>query len=472
MRRSRRSTIRIGVADLAALTLREARDLIAARELSATELTELTFRRIAETEPVVHAYVCLDEERAMARAAEIDQGGATGSLLGVPFGVKDILETGGLATEGGSRLLAGNVPERDAETVRRLRSAGAICIGKHVTHEFACGQDDLPTRNPFDLARYPGGSSAGGGVSVQVGSSLLALGTDAGGSVRKPACVTATVGMKATHGRVSGAGTIPQASSFSLDHVGTFTRTVEDAAIALNVLAGYDPRDPRSIDVAVPSYTDGVGDGISGLRIGVAPATFRADDMQPEVVSLFEAALSTLEAAGAELATVELPSFEHALAALFTIFPAEVSPTHRRWLSERPGEYHERTRRLLLLGTLIPSEHVSQASRVRALLRDEAARVFANARLDALVTPTLPCVPPRFDEMVPGDFGSLIPFTGPWNLTGQPALSVPCGLTPDGLPVGLQVVGRPFDEATVFRIGAAYEAEACVESRAPFPSPS
>lgn len=458
------------MADLTALSLREARDLVAGRQISATELTGLAFRRAAETEPVLHAYVRLDEERAMARAAEIDAGQETGPLLGVPFGVKDILDTGGLATEGGSALLAGNVPDQDAESVRRLRLAGAICIGKHVTHEFACGQDDPPTRNPWDLERYPGGSSAGGGVSVQVGSSLLALGTDAGGSVRKPACVTATVGLKATHGRVSGAGTIPQASSFSLDHVGTFTRTVEDAAIALETLAGYDPRDPRSIDEPVPSYTENLLDGIRGMRIGVAPETFRSDVMQPDVASLFEAALSTLQHLGAELVSVKLPSFDHALSALFTIFPSEVSPTHRRWLTERPDEYHERTRRLLLLGTLLPSEHVSQANRFRALMRDESKMAFTDARLDAIVTPTLPCVPPRFDEMIPGDFGSLIPFTGPWNLTGQPALSVPCGLTPAMLPVGLQIVGKPFDEATVLRIGATYEVEAGLALRAPLPA--
>lgn len=445
--------------DLASLTLTEARDLVAARDLSATELIELTFARIAETEPVVHSYVALDEDRAMARAMEIDRDGPAGPLAGVPFAVKDVIETAELATEAGSRLLAGNVPARDAETVRRLRAAGAICVGKHVTHEFACGQDDPPTKNPWGVDRYAGGSSAGAGPSVQVGSSLLALGTDAGGSVRKPACVTATVGLKATHGRVPGTGTIPQASSFTLDHVGTFTRTVEDAALALETLAGHDPADPRSLDVPVPSYTSELDAGVSGLRIGVSPSAFPEEVMEPEVARLFEGATATLKSLGAELVTIELPGYEHALSALFTIFPSEVSPTHRRWLAERPTEYHERTRRLLQLGTLIPSEHVSRASRHRRLMRDVVARAFAEHRLDALVTPTLPCVPPRLDEMIPGDFGSLIPFTGPWNLTGQPAVSVPCGFTSETLPVGLQVVGRPFDEAGVLRVAAAYEAE-------------
>ncbi len=449
------------MADLATLTLREARDLIVAGQLTASELIELTFARIAETEPTVHAYVQLDEERAMARAAELDRAGPSrsGPLAGVPFAVKDVIDVEALTTEAGSALLGGNVATEDAETVRRLRAAGAICVGKHVTHEFACGQDDPPTKNPWALDRYAGGSSAGAGPSVQVGSSLLALGTDAGGSVRKPACVTATVGLKATHGRVSGTGTVPQASSFSLDHIGTFTGTVEDAALALEVIAGYDPRDPRSLDVPVPDYGVALAVGIDGLRIGVAPDTFRADTMEPEIAELFEAALTTLEQLGATLLTVELPGFEHALAALFTIFPSEVSPTHRRWLAERPDDYHERTRRLLELGVLIPSEHVSRASRHRRVMRDVAARAFRDHRLDALVTPTLPCAPPLLDEMIPGDFGSLIPFTGPWNLTGQPAISVPCGFTTALLPAGLQVVGRPLDEATMLRVAAAYEAE-------------
>ena len=455
--------------DLATLTLREAGDALAARDLSASELTRSTFERIALTEPTLQAYAHLDEDRAMARAAEIDRDGPRGPIAGVPFAVKDVLETAGLATEAGSALLAGNVPAHDAETVRRLRAAGGICVGKHVTHEFACGQDDPPTRNPWALDRYAGGSSAGAGVSVQMGSSLLALGTDAGGSVRKPACVTATVGLKATHGRVPGTGAVAQASSFSLDHIGTFTRTVEDAAIALEVLAGHDPRDPRSLDVAVPSYTSDLDAGIDGLRIGVAPDTFREDAMEPEVVELFDAALAVLQQLGAELVTVELPGFEHALAALFTIFPSEVSPTHRRWLAERPNDYHERTRRLLELGVLIPSEHVSRASRHRRVMRDTAAEAFRHGRLDALVTPTLPCVPPRLVDMIPGDFGSLIPFTAPWNLTGQPAISVPCGFTPAMLPAGLQVVGRPFDEATVLRVAAAYEAAAGFVGR---PSPA
>ncbi len=443
--------------DLNGLTIREASELLAARELSAVELVEATLARLELTEPQVHAYVRIDGDAALASAQQLDKRGPAGPLHGIPVGVKDIIATEDLATEAGSRLLAGHQPAADATAVARLRAAGAVVIGKHVTHEFAGGQDDPPTRNPWDLARYPGGSSAGGGVSVQVGSSLLALGTDAGGSVRKPACVTSTVGLKATHGRISGSGTLRHASAPSLDHVGTFTRTVEDAAIALSALAGHDPSDARSIDEPVPDYQASLGAGVESLRIGVAPASFSEGVSQPEVWALFEDALRELERLGASLVDVELPSFVHALPAVFTILPAEVAVPHRRWLLEQPHSYHPRTRRLMELGLILPSAHVQQAYSIRRAMVADAERAFRDARLDVLVTPTLPIVPPRLDQMIPGDFGSLIPFTAPFNLTGQPALSVPCGFTDRGLPAGLQIVGRPFAETTVLRVGHAYQ---------------
>ena len=443
--------------DLSSLTIVEAGDLLAKRDLSAVELVEATLERLEVTEPQLHAYVRIDGEAALASAQRLDEQGPGGPLHGIPVGVKDVIATEDLATEAGSRLLAGHRPGADATVVARVRAAGAVVIGKHVTHEFAGGQDDPPTRNPWGLDRYPGGSSAGGGVSVQAGSSLLALGTDAGGSVRKPACVTSTVGLKATHGRISGSGTLRHASAPSLDHVGTFTRTVEDCAIALSVLAGYEPADPRSIDEPVLDYRASLGAGIKGFRVGVATGAFPEAVSQPAVWELFREALDTLEQLGGTLVDVELPSFEHALAALFTILPAEVAVPHRQWLLARPDLYHPRTRRMMELGLILPASHVQQAHNVRRAMVVDAERAFRDARLDVLVTPTLPVAPPRFDDMIPGDFGSLIPFTGPFNLTGQPALSVPAGFTDLGLPAGLQIVGRPFAEATVLRVGHAYQ---------------
>jgi Asp-tRNA(Asn)/Glu-tRNA(Gln) amidotransferase A subunit family amidase len=440
------------------LTIAEAARLVRERRLSAAELVAATLHRLDQTEPLVRAYVHVMRDAAMGAARQADARPPRGPLHGIPIGIKDVLVTRDAPTAAGSRLLAGHTTAHDAAVVRRLREAGAVIAGKHVTHEFACGQDVPPTRNPWDLRHYPGGSSAGGGVSVSVGSSLGALGTDAGGSVRKPAAVTATVGLKPTHGRVSGWGTIRAASAPSLDHVGTFTRTVEDAALLLQVLAGFDPADRRTIDEPVPDYSADLERGVAGLRLGVAPGYFAGPELDPEVGALVEGAFGELERLGARLVTVELPSFRLALPAGFTILMVEAAQPHRRWLIERPTDYAEGTRRLLELGMLLPAAHLQAAQRARWAMREEVRAAFRDARLDALVTPTLPITSMPLDGMVvERDLPRLIPYTLPWNLTGQPALSVPCGFTRAGLPAGLQVVGRPFDESTLFRIGHAYQ---------------
>ena len=444
--------------DLGALTIGEASRLLRDRTLSAVELLEATLRRIDETEPLVHAYVRVCGDEALAAARRADAEPPRGPLHGIPVGIKDVLVTRDQPTEAGSRLLAGFTTPYDATVVRRLRDAGAIIVGKHVTHEFACGQDFPPTRNPWDLRHYPGGSSAGGGVSVAVGSSLAALGTDAGGSVRKPAAVTSTVGLKPTHGRVSGWGTIRAASAPSLDHVGTFTRSVGDAALLLQTIAGYDAADRRTIDEPVPDYSIDLERGVRGLRLGIAPGYFAGPELSPEVAALVDQAFKTLEKLGAALVSVDLPSFRFTLPAGFVLFMAEGAQAHRLWLVERPHDYTVGTRRLLELGSLLPAAHVAAAHRVRMAMRAEVQAAFRTARLDAIVTPTLPITSMPLDEMVTDrDLPRLIPFTLPWNLTGLPALSVPCGFTPAGLPAGLQIVGRPFDETTIFRVGHAYE---------------
>ena len=444
--------------DLSSLTIRDASRLLRQRKLSAVELIDATLRRIGETEPLVQAYVHVTAEQALAAARRADAGTPVGPLHGIPIGIKDVLATRDAPTEAGSRLLAGFTTPHDATVVRRLREAGAVIIGKHVTHEFACGQNVPPTRNPWNLSHYPGGSSAGGGVSVAVGSSLAALGTDAGGSVRKPAAVTATVGLKPTHGRVSGWGTIRAASAPSLDHVGTFTRCVEDAALLLQAVAGYDPADRRTVDERVPDYLADLDRGVAGLRLGVAPGYFAGPEVQPDIAALIEGAFNELERLGATLVPVELPALRFTLPAGFVILMTEVAQPHRRWLIERPKDYVAATRRLLELGSLVPAAHVHAALRARTAMRVEVQAAFGRARLDAMVTPTLPITSMALEEMViERDLPRLIPFTLPWNLTGLPALSVPCGFTTAGLPAGLQVVGRPFDEAMILRIGHAYE---------------
>jgi Asp-tRNA(Asn)/Glu-tRNA(Gln) amidotransferase A subunit family amidase len=456
------------VTDLAGLTIREAARLIESRALGSAELLEATLARIEETEPFVHAYARVTAELARGEARRADGVESRGPLHGIPFGVKDVLATAGVATEAGSRLLAGHVPGADAEAVRRLREAGAILVGKHVTHEFACGQDVPPTRNPWNLDHYPGGSSAGGGVSVSVGSSFAALGTDAGGSVRKPAAVTGVVGLKPTHGRVSGRGTIRAASAPSLDHVGVFARTVEDAAIVLQAVAGHDPEDPRSLAEPVPDYLTAVGRPVAGMRVGVSRGPLSGVEPEPEVGALAQAALRELERLGAVLVPVELPSLRLTLPVGFTILLAEVAGPHRRWISERPSEYVTATRQLLELGLLVPASHVEAAERVRRTIVAEVEAAFRAERLDAFAAPTLPRTSMPLAEMVTArDVPKLIPYTFPWNLTGQPALSVPCGFTSAGLPAGLQLVGRPFDEPAILSLGHAYERETGWHERRP-----
>lgn len=454
--------------DLASLTLSDASRLLADGAVSAVELTEATLARIEATEPHVHAYVHVCAERALADAAAADErrardrarGTSTPALCGIPFGVKDVLDTAGVPTAAGSRLLAGRVPREDAEAVARLRERGAVLVGKHHTHEFACGQDTPPSRNPWNLEHYSGGSSAGGGVSVEVGSSLLALGTDAGGSVRKPAAVTGTVGLKPTHGAVSGHGTVRAASAPSLDHVGTFTRSAADARVVLEALWGADARDPRTGPVGSAGALLG-GDAPGGLRLGVAPATLGGDLVRADVRAVYERALGELEALGATLVEVELPSFATLpLPACFAILLHEVASVHREWLADRPDEYVRETRLVLEQGAILPAAYVHGANRARARLTAEARAAFEHGRLHALVTPTLPITSMPLAEMDTGrDLPALIPFTCPWNLTGQPALSVPCGLTDAGLPVGLQLVGRPLEDPILLAIAERYQHE-------------
>lgn len=445
--------------ELADLSLSEASELLEDRSLGAVELLEATLDRLEETEPLVHAYARVDVDGARTAARAVDAGDRIGPLQGIPFGVKDVIETAGLETTAGSRLLSGNVPSRDATCVRRLRAAGAVLVGKHVTHEFACGQDVPPTQNPWHLGHYPGGSSAGGGVSVAVGSSLAALGTDAGGSVRKPAAVTGVIGLKPTHGRISLSGVVRSASSHSLDHIGIFGRRVRDVATVLEALAGYDPADPRSLDEPVSSYRTDLDSGIEGIRLGLDRSYFFGQGLESSVEEAVERALQELAGLEADFVEVEIPSLALALPAAFTILPAEVAAVHRRWINERPGDYVDGTRRMLEFGLLIPAGNIEAAHRARQHLRLEIAATFASERLDALVTPTLPRTAPALDRMDPTvDVPGLIPYTAPWNVTGQPALTVPCGFDDDGLPIGLQIVGRPLDESTMLRIGHAYEA--------------
>jgi Asp-tRNA(Asn)/Glu-tRNA(Gln) amidotransferase A subunit family amidase len=414
------------------------------RELSSVELLESVLARLDVTEPLVHTYAHVDRDGALAAARQADSEPRRSPLHGIPFAVKDVLDVRGMPAEAGSRVLAGRVPEQDAAAVARLREAGAVLLGKHVTHEFAGGQNTPPTRNPWNLDHYPGGSSAGSGASVAAGSSLFALGTDAGGSVRKPAAVTGVTGLKATRGLVSRAGTVIGATAASLDHVGVFARTAADAALVL-------------AQIATAPFAAAVS--VAGLRLGLPSAMFSATGLDPAVGTLAESAVKEIEGLGAVLVEVDLPHLDLTQQVGFTILLAELAGPHRLWLNERPGEYLAETRRLLELGLILPAGHVEAARAVRRLFTRAVEGVFAELELDGLLTPTLPGTSMPIAELVPSrDLAGLIPFTLPWNLTGQPALSVPCGFTAAELPVGLQIVGRPGGDATVLEVGNAYQA--------------
>jgi aspartyl-tRNA(Asn)/glutamyl-tRNA(Gln) amidotransferase subunit A len=457
------------VTDVTRLTITEASDLLRRRAISAVELTEATLQRLEATEPIVHAYALVLAERARRSAyhadRELAQGRWRGPLHGIPVGVKDICSMRDLPNEAGSRVLAGFVPGYDATVVRRLDDAGAVIVGKTVAHEFAYGVNTPPTRTPWNLECYPGGSSAGSGVAVTVGSAFAAIGTDTGGSIRNPAAINGIIGLKPTYGRVSRSGVIPLGTS--LDHVGPLTRTVADCAIVLQATAGYDLADRGSVAEPVPDYRSDLEAGVRGRVIGVERQHFFYPGVTEDVRRAVEAAIDEYQALGATIVEVELPELAWSPAVLMTILAAEASTVHRRWLREQPDDYDPATRRALELGEFVPATHYLLAQRARALLRQRMANMFSAYRLDALLSPTVPMttVPlaERFAERpdFPGESPSLssVHHTFSANLTGQPALSIPCGLSSAGLPIGFQLLGRPFAEANLFQIARAYERE-------------
>ena len=465
------------MSELTDLTLKEVSKKLNQRSVSAVELMEATLDRIEETEPLIHAFAWLDKDHALAEARKADvalkEHGPRGLLHGIPIGVKDLLYTKGVPTEAGSRVLTGFRPTFDATIVEKLREAGAIVVGKTVTHEFAYGQNVPETRNPWQLDSYPGGSSAGSGAAVAARSLLGAIGTDTGGSVRTPAAVNGIVALKATYGRVSRHGCIPMSSS--LDHVGPMTRTVEDTAIILQAIAGFDPRDPGSLQAPVPDYRSGLSGGIRGMRIGLDRGYFLYDQVQPSVRQAVEAAIDLLVSLGAECVDVTIPELEWSTTVGNVTTEVDISTWHRRLLRTKLKDYHPGTRLMLELGELIPATHYVLVQQVRTRIRDAVRRAFTEYRLDSLIGPTIPVTAPRLadlsvdlvDESAEGALSTLVHHEYPANVTGLPALSVPCGFSDAGLPIGFQVIGRPLQEATLLQIGHAYEAATPWHTRKP-----
>jgi aspartyl-tRNA(Asn)/glutamyl-tRNA(Gln) amidotransferase subunit A len=468
---------------------------IADGEISAAALVEPAIERIASLDGELGAFLVLDATGARAAAAEIDRRRAAGAplppLAGVPVTLKDNLVTAGVATTAGSKILAGWIPPYDATVVERLRAAGAIILGKVNCDEFGMGSSTERsafklTRNPWDPARVPGGSSGGSAAAVAAGMCTGSLGTDTGGSIRQPAAFCGVVGIKPTYGRVSRHGVIAFASS--LDQVGPLARSVADAAAILQVIAGHDPRDGTSIDAPVPDYAAQLAAGVAGLRIGL-PREYFELELEPGVREALERTVAALRDRGAAVTPVSLPHTELALPAYYLIAPAEASSNLSRYDGIRYGaradapdllEQYRRTRgagfgpevkRRIMLGTYALRSgyydaYYRKAQQVRALIKRDFDAAFA--QVDVLLTPTTPTAAFRFGakatplEMYLGDV-----FTLSCNLAGLPGMSVPCGLTAEGLPVGAQLLGKPLDEATLLRAGAAIEAAVGLGERRP-----
>lgn len=437
-----------------------------ARSLTPSALLASILEHIDEVDPHLLAFVLVDREGAQRAASDLDhelaQGKVRGPLHGIPVAVKDIFDVAGVPTKCGCRAYDDHPPaERDSTAVARLRAAGAIILGKTTTHELACGVYTQPTRNPWDLERIPGGSSGGSGAAVAAGMAMGATGSDTGGSIRIPAAVCGVVGIKPTYGRVSRAGVA--ALSWSLDHAGPLARTVDDAALLLQAMAGADPRDPTSVDRPMPELIS-VGDGsLAGRRIGVAGEVF-FDGIEPAVRGAVDGARRTLADLGATVVDVSIPELLWTLPAEFGIVLAEAASYHEELLRTRAALIGDGVRGLLEAGALLPGTHYLRAQRLRTVLQAGVRRTFEQARLDALLAPTLPATAARqdqlsyrFDDREEGVTDAYVRTTAPFNLTGLPVVAVPAGLSPEGLPIGVQFAGRPFAEDTVVTIARAYE---------------
>ena len=446
------------------LSITDAAQQIERRALSPVELVQSALDRIGQVEDRLNAFVVVTGERALEQARQAEQdiaaGRSRGALHGIPVGIKDLYDVAGVPTTSSSSVRADHVPQQDSACVASLQDAGAIVVGKTHTHEFAYGVLTPTTRNPWNTEHVPGGSSGGSGAAVAAGECLVGMGSDTGGSIRIPASVCGTVGLKPTYGRVSRFGVT--SLCWSLDHVGPLTRTVRDAAVVLQAIAGYDPRDPATVQEPVPDYTGELDAGVEGLTLGV-PTNYFFDDVDPEVESIVRDAIGVLEAQGARVREVEIPYAQQMMAVEFGLIVPEASAYHQTMLRERGELYTDDVRVFLEAGEVVLATQYIKALRVRTMVQHAFRDAFKG--LDAIVCPTLPATAARVGQQTfafPGGaeksvIDAWVGHSAPGNITGLPALSVPCGFDGAGLPVGLQVIGRPFDEAGVLRIAQAYE---------------
>lgn len=465
---------------------RELNALLKTRQVSATDIADSVLERIEHVEPRVRAFLTSTGDLARSQAAEVDRriqaGEPVGPLAGVPVALKDNLCTSGVRTTCASQILSEFVPPYDATVVKRLASAGALFVGKANLDEFAMGSSTEnsgygPSHNPWDTDRVPGGSSGGSAAAVSAMEATVALGSDTGGSIRQPASLCGIVGLKPTYGRVSRYGLVAYASS--LDQIGPLARTVEDAALVLQAIAGYDPLDSTSVDLPVPDYLASCQRGVKGLRIGV-PREFYAAGIDPDVVALVKAAVDKLVSLGATAEECALPAVEYCLPAYYIIAPAEASSNLARYdgvkYGHRTGEFVDHValmaksrgegfgaevKQRIMIGTYALSAgyydaYYKRAQQVRTLIRNDFDRAFE--RYDVLITPTSPTVAFRIGEKADDPMAMKLAdvCTLPANMAGIPGISIPCGYH-QGLPVGMQIMAKPFGEEILFAAASAYE---------------
>lgn len=458
------------------LTLAAASAAIAAHDLSPVELTESVIGQVERHEAQVVAFAALtiDQARETARLAEaeITASGPRTPLHGIPVGIKDLYDTKDVLSTSSSRTRAGRVGAADSAATASLRRAGAVLLGQTHTHEFAYGVLTPTTHNPWDLSRTPGGSSGGSGAALAARMVLGAVGTDTGGSIRIPSAVNGTTGLKPTFGRVSRRGITPL--SWSLDHAGPMARTVQDVALMLQVIAGYDPSDPGSVDAPVPNYSQALGGDLTGRTLAV-PSNYFFDHIEPDVEAAFRSAVGTLQAAGATIREAELPLVETYIATEYALFAAEASSYHQETLRSKADLYEPDVRALLEAGELISATDYIRALRARELIKQGWRNLYESADIDAVVAPTLTAVAVKADDPVvhwpdgtdESAIDAYVTTSAPGNLTGLPSLSVPCGFDSQGLPIGMQIIGRPFDEPEVLHIGSIFESATAYANRMP-----
>ena len=473
--------------ELHQLTIHELHDLLVRKEVTSKEVTESMYRHIREVDPKIGAYLMLTEEEAYRRADLTDQkiarGVAVGDLAGVPLGLKDILCTKGVRTTCGSRILENYVPFYDGTVVQRLKERDAVILGKLNMDEFAMGSSTENsgfqiTRNPWNLDRIPGGSSGGSAAAVAGNECIAALGTDTGGSIRQPASCCGVVGMKPTYGRVSRYGLVAFASS--LDQIGPITKDVWDCAIMMNGISGYDPYDSTSINVEVPDFKEFLVKDVKGIRIGI-PGEYFIEGMDPDVEKSIYEAVDHLKGFGAEIVRISLPHTEYAVAVYYIICTAEASSNLARYDGVKYGlrsrgyrdlfEMYSKTRaegfgkevkRRIILGTYVLSAgyyeaYYRKASQVRTLMRKDFEDAFRKA--DVILSPTAPTPAFRIGEKVEDPLQMYLSdiHTIPVNLAGIPAVTIPCGFSRDDLPIGLQMMGKHFDEGKLLRVAYTFE---------------